>query len=105
MPKLRLLLTVGPGAPPFRIQEFLVELSRVPNVGEVLGLGSDEEGIAADYEVALVHHLVRSPTGVVQRASAFLGTFVLWPALASRRTMPRSLPKSLTARSVEPAAH
>lgn len=65
MPKIRLFLAEGPvrssSEPPFRIHPTtdggdFVTMSRVPCTSEVICLGNDERGVAADYRVDLVHH-------------------------------------------------
>jgi hypothetical protein len=64
----RVLLFLNPvktnhGAP-FQIVDRTFEFTRIPTVGEYVSLGSDESGIAADYEVVLVHHLPLKPNDI-----------------------------------------
>jgi hypothetical protein len=49
---------------PFLIIDKKFRFTRVPSVGEFVALGNDEDSIAADYEVVLVHHLPLRPEGV-----------------------------------------
>jgi hypothetical protein len=44
------------GQSPFRIRSKL-HMSRIPCVGELIAIGEDDNGIAADYRVELVHHV------------------------------------------------
>ena len=64
MPKVILFLDSDPsGEAPFLMVtrdsgDDGFDLSRVPCVGEFVHLGPDADGIAADYEVVIVHHLL-----------------------------------------------
>ena len=63
----KVMLFLGPtetGFPPFQLQPKDFTLSRVPCLGEVIGLGNDEEGISSDYRVVLVHHI---PKGLISK--------------------------------------
>jgi hypothetical protein len=41
-----------------------ISFARLPALGEVVGLGNDQHGIAADYLVEVVHHCPQRPNGV-----------------------------------------
>jgi hypothetical protein len=65
----RVTLFLGPtkdDGVPFQAQPKDYDLSRVPCLGEVIGLGNDKEGISADYRVVLVYHRVIPQGAVVE---------------------------------------
>lgn len=49
---------------PFQMLTPRVEMTRVPSLGEVVSLGNDKSGSAADYVVVLVHHCPFRPNGI-----------------------------------------
>jgi hypothetical protein len=61
MAKVNIFIAPPPGdlQRPFGILPAVFHVSRVPVVGEVIALGEDTEGKAADYRVVLVHHIPR----------------------------------------------
>lgn len=64
MPSVRIMVSPPVGEEfrdqPFHLHPKEFEFSRVPCVGEILDLGNDEKGHAANYRVLMVH---QSPTG------------------------------------------
>jgi hypothetical protein len=64
MAKILLFLSPQPfdKTAPFKIAGPHVDMTRVPNVGEILHLGADQHGISADYEVVLVVHAPFRPS-------------------------------------------
>jgi hypothetical protein len=48
---------------PFKLIDREFQFTRVPSQGEIVSLGADENGLAADYEVVLVVHMPLQPKG------------------------------------------
>ncbi len=67
MTSAKVLLFLRPdrdGGPRFRVATRTFRFPRLPVVGEIASLGNDGDGIAADYEVVLVHHCPLRPNGI-----------------------------------------
>ncbi len=65
MPNVLIFVDPDPdGVAPFRIIDRKFAFDRIPCIGEIISLGNDEDGIAADYEVVLVHHAPLQPKDI-----------------------------------------
>ncbi len=96
MPKVIVFLDSDPGGDaPFLIVtrksgNDALELSRVPCLGEIVNLGADADGIAADYEVVIVRHLLsgaREP-----EAEVYMRRINMTDVILERRGTPRAGP-------------
>ena len=92
MTKVNVLIHPAPGPMQrsFGILPGPLTLARVPCVGEILALGQDDNGHAADYMVTLVHHLPREIATTDVEAEIYAVRVNLTAAIQGAAALPNS---------------